>query len=331
MSSSSRKRAAAIEALESYVPATSGVASRLSTIKIPAAPATATATKKLRRDPAMALARAHATAHEQTHSYRHAAAAAEGEGEEKAMEEKEEEEQVNDDDMYGMLEDDEGDDDAQLQALAHDFDRFSKLPNLSDVSTIKQTDEQIFAYWQEVKQRMDAFYTQLSLHFVKANVGIPKPPTLTREDRHSFLRAARIADGERPCIHGIECQSFRLGTKLGVPHPFACRELVIHQQQQQAPQMAGQLRQCIMCTDKVQTEMYYWNKAHLAPGEAAEYCQHYQVVVGPGQYAEQACLVSDTGRYLGLVAPIVGYSGDHYVPGEDGQSWVERGDLLYFH
>ena len=176
---------------------------------------------------------------------------------------------------------------------------------------------------------------------VEKGLIIPDPPVVTKAEIQDGLQAPNTLIGERPCVKGVKCASWKmcLARMKDMPEntrgatPFVCKEfyfgdrgeevrLAICEGRPLAEVQDPELILCVMCHFRIVTKWYkkYFSNLVLDPPHILH---SFQVIAGaPGGYPVDKCLMGDR-EFKGIIAPFIRHVPDNYV-WESSSGMTER-------
>jgi hypothetical protein len=166
---------------------------------------------------------------------------------------------------------------------------------------------------------------------VKRGLQVPDPPVVTKAEIQDALHAPNPLIGERPCVKGAKCASWKMCLRLMKREPelykgakpFVCKEFYFGDRGKEiktallenrplAEVQAPELLLCVMCHLRVVTKWYKQFSAGLIM-EPPHILHSWQVSVGaPGGYPVEKCLMGDK-KFLGMSAPYLRHVPDNYA------------------
>ena len=184
-----------------------------------------------------------------------------------------------------------------------------------------------------VTERMQRQLLNIAIQRVAVQRGlvVSDPPLVTKAEIQDGLHAPNPLVGERPCVKGAKCASWKMCLRLikNEPElykgakPFVCKEFYFGDRGREikaallenrplAEVQAPELLLCVMCHLRVVTKWYKQFAAGLIM-EPPHILHSFQVSVGaPGGYPIEKCLMGDK-KFLGVTAPYLRHVPDNYA------------------
>jgi len=195
---------------------------------------------------------------------------------------------------------------------------------------LRDLDEEIYPVVTERLAR-NQFNNAVQRIAVHRGYVVPDPPVVTKAEIQDGLHAPNTLLGERPCVRGVKCASWKMclhrikhmpETHKGAK-PFVCKEFyfgdlgkeILDARRENRPLaevQAPELIMCVMCHFKLVTKWYKRFLAGLVL-EPPHILHSFQVSMGvPGGYPIDKCLMGDK-SFMGMTAPFIRHVPDNYV------------------
>lgn len=184
-----------------------------------------------------------------------------------------------------------------------------------------------------VKETLDRPLANMEIQriAVERNWVIPDPPKVSKAEIQDGLCAHNPMLGERPCVKGVKCASWKMclrrmerePERYKGAKPFVCKEFyfgdrgaeiqaALREGRPLAEVQGPELIMCVMCHLRVVTKWYkkYHAGLHLEPPHILH---SFQVTAGaPGGYPVDVCLLGDK-TFCGVIAPFIRHVPENYI------------------
>jgi len=172
---------------------------------------------------------------------------------------------------------------------------------------------------------------QFTRYAIKKNMKIPDPPIVTKAEIRDALHSPDYEIGERPCVYGAQCTSYKMGKALKAKRPeryanvepFVCKEFYFGERGEEIAQAIAndiplsevhspQHVMCVLCHLSLVKKYYTEYDLNLAK-EPVHVLHAFQVIPNvPGEYPVEKLLMGDD-EFKGIIAPFIRFVPDDYV------------------